>query len=346
MRAFDSSDPLPRRLLLDPAMVEACAARDIGAVFRLAKGVGLYHSRIARLCEMTPSRVADYVEGRVCAQRHAVLERVADGLRIPGGMLGLAPRDWESSWASEASAADTSYAVPPSPEPETGSGLGPTGRTDETNEGSGSGIAEGLNPRSRTVRLGLLTEAVIETSRDIDIDIDTEGRSVVRVRQNVHNLGAGPLTRLHHELWFERTLGGLDIRLSDEPGSGEGQQVTRLHDTSTLSKFAVCLPEPVAPGGTVRIEYTCTGGLFTDNLFWRQSFARPTERLRVRVRHQGLGRIVGCAAVEEHCDGTETPVQTRVGWTGDTMELDVIRSHLLPGQAVALRWRAGARTPS
>ncbi|MQA10533.1 MAG: XRE family transcriptional regulator [Pseudonocardiaceae bacterium] len=67
-------------------------------MLRLAKrwgGVGFTASHLARRCELTVSRVQDYVSGRVQAQRVEIFERVADGLRIPGSMLDLAPRPWE-----------------------------------------------------------------------------------------------------------------------------------------------------------------------------------------------------------------------------------------------------------
>ncbi|MGR6999051.1 hypothetical protein ACU686_14390 [Yinghuangia aomiensis] len=57
---------------------------------------GISISRMARLCDMTPSRVSSYAKGRMRARDQNVLERVADGLRLPGKVLGLAPRAWES----------------------------------------------------------------------------------------------------------------------------------------------------------------------------------------------------------------------------------------------------------
>jgi tetratricopeptide (TPR) repeat protein len=68
-------------------------------VLRLAKqwgGVGFTASHLARRCELTVSRVQDYINGRVQAQRVEIFERIADGLHIPGEMLDLAPRPWES----------------------------------------------------------------------------------------------------------------------------------------------------------------------------------------------------------------------------------------------------------
>ncbi|MFF4592454.1 hypothetical protein [Amycolatopsis sp. NPDC001319] len=92
------ADYLPAEVLARPDFTAACEARDIGAVLRLAKqwgGVGFTASHLARRCELTVSRVQDYISGRVQAQRIELFERVADGLRIPGAMLNLAPRPWE-----------------------------------------------------------------------------------------------------------------------------------------------------------------------------------------------------------------------------------------------------------
>ncbi|MER6359479.1 hypothetical protein [Kitasatospora sp. NPDC001527] len=94
----ESTEPqgLPRRLLADPDMVLACAERDFARVFQLAARKGGFHpSRIARACELTPSRVGEVMKGRPKITNMGVIERIADGLRIPGRMLGLADRSWE-----------------------------------------------------------------------------------------------------------------------------------------------------------------------------------------------------------------------------------------------------------
>ncbi|MFJ4010964.1 XRE family transcriptional regulator [Streptomyces sp. NPDC090026] len=88
---------LPPHVLGDPRMVEACRARDFGTIFTLVRRAGIYPSRIARLCEMTPSRVSEVIAGKRTLTQIGVIERVADGLGIPGSMLGLAARAWESS---------------------------------------------------------------------------------------------------------------------------------------------------------------------------------------------------------------------------------------------------------
>ncbi|MGP9021178.1 helix-turn-helix domain-containing protein [Streptomyces sp. BR1] len=87
---------LPAELLADPEWQEACRRRDFTRVFRLLKlKAGIHPSRIAALCDMTPSRVGEIMAGRRSLAHIDVIERVADGLRIPGAMLGLAHRPWE-----------------------------------------------------------------------------------------------------------------------------------------------------------------------------------------------------------------------------------------------------------
>ncbi|MBT2400227.1 helix-turn-helix domain-containing protein [Streptomyces sp. ISL-100] len=87
---------LPPELLTSAEWQEACRRRDFARVFRLVKiKAGIYPSRIAALCGMTPSRVGEVMAGRRALAHIDVIERVADGLRIPGAMLGLAHRPWE-----------------------------------------------------------------------------------------------------------------------------------------------------------------------------------------------------------------------------------------------------------
>ncbi|WP_404959538.1 helix-turn-helix domain-containing protein [Streptomyces sp. 147326] len=91
---------LPASLLIDPEMTDACHVRDFARIFRLVKTrAGMYPSMIARLCELTPSRVGEVIAGQRQLLHMDVIERIADGLRIPGHMLGLARRQWETSAA-------------------------------------------------------------------------------------------------------------------------------------------------------------------------------------------------------------------------------------------------------
>jgi hypothetical protein len=97
MPRYRPPDHLPAELLNRTDLSEACTDRDLGAVFGIAikYGVGFTPSHLARRCEMTVSKVQDYVNGRTLAQSIIVFERVADGLHIPGHMFGMARRPWE-----------------------------------------------------------------------------------------------------------------------------------------------------------------------------------------------------------------------------------------------------------
>ncbi|MEU5541039.1 hypothetical protein AB0G85_01325 [Streptomyces sioyaensis] len=90
------SKELPVSLLTDPVMIEACQTRDFGRIFKLVKTrAGVYPSMVARRCDLTPSRVGEVIAGRRQLLHMDVIERISDGLRIPGHMLGLARRAWE-----------------------------------------------------------------------------------------------------------------------------------------------------------------------------------------------------------------------------------------------------------
>ncbi|MFI0941244.1 helix-turn-helix domain-containing protein [Streptomyces sp. NPDC021020] len=103
---------LPAALLADPEMIRACRTRDFATVFTLVRRrAGVYGSRIAALCGMTPSRVGEIMSGQRRLAHIDVIERVADGLRIPGAMLGLAHRPWEIP----------ALASPAEPKPDSGS---------------------------------------------------------------------------------------------------------------------------------------------------------------------------------------------------------------------------------
>ncbi|MFE5588030.1 helix-turn-helix domain-containing protein [Kitasatospora sp. NPDC056531] len=90
-------EPLPAHLLVDPAFESACAGRQIGAVFQAVKRAGVGAAQIARRTGLSTSRVTEIMTGGRTVSSMDVIERIADGLRIPGRMLGLADRPWESA---------------------------------------------------------------------------------------------------------------------------------------------------------------------------------------------------------------------------------------------------------
>ncbi|QSY48112.1 MULTISPECIES: helix-turn-helix domain-containing protein [Streptomyces] len=87
---------LPPKLLSSPAMISACRDRDCGAIFRLVRRAGLYNAQIGKLVDLSASRIGEVANGKRKILEMHVIERVADGLGIPGHMMGLARRDWET----------------------------------------------------------------------------------------------------------------------------------------------------------------------------------------------------------------------------------------------------------
>ncbi len=89
---------LPSEVLTRPDFTAACASRDLGRIFTIANkwgGAGFTVSHIARRCEMTIGQVQDYIKRGRKAHSLGIFERVADGLHIPGEMLGVGRRQWE-----------------------------------------------------------------------------------------------------------------------------------------------------------------------------------------------------------------------------------------------------------
>ena len=74
---------------MTPAMRQACASRDIAAIFRFLRDGGITQRELAVLVKMNQSEVAAILRGRQ-VQAYDVLARIADGLGIPRGGMGLA----------------------------------------------------------------------------------------------------------------------------------------------------------------------------------------------------------------------------------------------------------------
>lgn len=73
----------------EPEMRIAVAARDISTVYRRLRGYGVSQRQIGQLTGQSQSEVAEIIKGRQ-VMAYAVLERIADGLGIPRGYMGLA----------------------------------------------------------------------------------------------------------------------------------------------------------------------------------------------------------------------------------------------------------------
>jgi tetratricopeptide (TPR) repeat protein len=106
MTRYRAPDYLPSEVLERPDFVAACKRRDLGRMLAIANkygGPGFTVSHLARRCEMTITQVQDYVKRGRQAQSLDIFERVADGLHIPGRMLGMTRRPWEGQHESQQS---------------------------------------------------------------------------------------------------------------------------------------------------------------------------------------------------------------------------------------------------
>lgn len=96
MTGYQPPTALPRALLERADMRAALTAHDFGAVFVLARAEGgISYASIAAECDMKPERVGVLARGRGSVTTFDKIARIVDALRVPGRMVGLAPRDWE-----------------------------------------------------------------------------------------------------------------------------------------------------------------------------------------------------------------------------------------------------------
>lgn len=100
-RVQEQVDPA---LWLRSDMRAALAARDIAAVFRLLQRVGVSQRRIAALTGQSQSEISEILGGRHVVS-YDVLARIADGLGVPRGHLGLAYDDTTAQMAGATPAA-------------------------------------------------------------------------------------------------------------------------------------------------------------------------------------------------------------------------------------------------
>ncbi|MEC4016652.1 helix-turn-helix transcriptional regulator [Streptomyces sp. H27-D2] len=77
---------------------QALSRRDFGTVFRIARQWGgISYNQLAEACGIKPERVGTMARGRGEITSLAKFEEISDALRIPGNMIGLASRPWETA---------------------------------------------------------------------------------------------------------------------------------------------------------------------------------------------------------------------------------------------------------
>jgi tetratricopeptide (TPR) repeat protein len=96
MRSYLPTAALPPHVLERRDVCEALARHDFGRVFALArKWGGISFSKIAESTGIKPERVGSLAKGRGSITTYSKITEIADGLRIPGHLLGLTARPWE-----------------------------------------------------------------------------------------------------------------------------------------------------------------------------------------------------------------------------------------------------------
>lgn len=89
MNVLPADEPIDPRLWERPHMRVALARHDISEVYRLLGAAGISQRRIAALTGQNQSEISDISQGRQ-VQAYDLLARIADGLGIPRGYMGLA----------------------------------------------------------------------------------------------------------------------------------------------------------------------------------------------------------------------------------------------------------------
>lgn len=99
---MDTPGLIPADVLSRADLCAALREHDFAAAFTLIKQwAGLSQNRIAAACTLTPGKVSTIISGSQQVTSYEVVCRIADGLHIPGHLLGLAPRPWETAPAPE-----------------------------------------------------------------------------------------------------------------------------------------------------------------------------------------------------------------------------------------------------
>src|SRR5205085_4232846 len=83
------SSPIPPEEWEKQEMRNALAAREVSTVYRLLRRTGVSQRQIAAMTGQSQSEVSEILKGRQ-VMAYDVLVRIADGLGVPRGYMGLA----------------------------------------------------------------------------------------------------------------------------------------------------------------------------------------------------------------------------------------------------------------
>lgn len=308
---------------------EACRSRDIGQAFRLMQQWdGVSQDKIAASIEkFTQSRVSRLIRDLDRVKTIEVLENISDGIHIPGSFLGLTPRRWESqeqdrtviSLPAQATQAPVTVGAPAP----TRAVLTPAGGEHRGPWGSGE---------------------LVDQRLEAFLDIAADGRVTVSCEHHVENRGDTPVTALVRQFWFKHVTNPLKVTAL--PSSDRNVFIKPIHDVGAQLKFACQIFPAINPGESAVVGYSCTGGRFMDELYWRHTVFLPTEHLHLRIRLQGVEALSGCSAVEDRLDGSELTATESLSLPHDGIGtvIDLNRYDLRSNQSVTVRWEVPGAT--
>ncbi|MGW3557895.1 helix-turn-helix domain-containing protein [Streptomyces sp. NPDC000963] len=95
--SYQPPTALPRELLEDEDMQHALGAHDFGTVFRMARErAGISYSKLAAELDIKPERISSLARGTGRITSFDKVRLIAQALRVPGHIVGLAPQPWEA----------------------------------------------------------------------------------------------------------------------------------------------------------------------------------------------------------------------------------------------------------
>jgi hypothetical protein len=261
-----------------------------------------------------------------------VLETVANNLDAPDA----AGNEWDATPRGRLSGSDAS-SLSPQAALQNAEGINDVARE----------LGQKLLTLKKVLRLStdevrLIADAsghLIELELRLHIDIAPGGSAELSYYYELLNMTDKPITRIVRESWFEYTDGGLSIAPVNE-GNDRRIAIQRLHETPTMVKMACQISPAIQPGERAILRYVVKGGQFRDHLYWRQTIRRYTRHLTISLRHQGVGLLTSCSAIEEHPDGAENSASEELLWDydGNDVTITLTRDYLRPNQSITLRW--------
>jgi hypothetical protein len=191
---------------------------------------------------------------------------------------------------------------------------------------------------SDTRQLARLAGHVVDLSLAIAIAIEPSGNAVVTYEHEILNLTSAPLRRIPREVWFKHATGS-HLKITPITMDSRRLMLQRTHDATHIAKFACQFAPAIDPGELAHFGYSCLGGRFVDEFYWRQDVLRHTRHLTIAARHR-QATLLTCSAVEQLPDGSEAFATESILWDheGEDVSISVTRDYLEPGQALTLRW--------